>query len=168
MKLSGLVLSGLLVVSLAGCATPSSDGLSLGDVDDCAGISVVVNYGVLSADRDALCVNLSGDTAIAKDVMAFAGYDIVGTATYGDQIVCRVNGFPSESEPFVVEGEQPHLETCADMPPGFAYWALWVKTAPGEQWTYAEEGVGTLALEAGETIGVVFSTAGETPTPSDG
>lgn len=168
MKLSGLFLSSVLLVGLGGCAVPSASGLSLGDVEDCSGVSVVVNYGVLSDDRDLLCVDLAEDTAIAKEVMAFAGYDTEGTGTYGDQVVCRVNGLPSDSEAFVVEGEEPHLETCADMPPAFAYWALWVKSAPDAEWAYAEEGVGTLELEAGQTIGVVFSTGGETPTPSDG
>lgn len=168
MKLSAVVLSSVVLVGLSGCAVPSASGLSLGDIDDCVGVTVVVNYGLLSEDRDAVCVDLSEDSAIAKDVMDFAGYDLEGTGTYGDQIVCRVNGFPSESEAFTVEGEQPHLETCADMPPAFAYWALWQKATPDGEWAYAEEGVGTLELQAGQTIGVVFSTGGETPTPSDG
>jgi hypothetical protein len=96
-----------------------------------------------------------------------AGYEIEGTATYGDQVVCRVNDAPSESDPFVVEGEEPHSETCADMPPAFGYWALWVQSEPGAEWAYAEEGVGTLPVEPGQTLGLVFSTGGETPTPTD-
>jgi len=74
---------------------------------------------------------------------------------------------PSESEPFVVDGEDPHLESCADMPPVFAYWALWVKSDADAEWAYAEEGVATLPLEPGMTVGLVFSTGGETPVPSD-
>jgi hypothetical protein len=168
MKLSGLFLSSALLLALSGCAVPSASGLSLGDVEDCAGITVVVNYGVLSNERDVLCVDLAEDTALAKEVMAFAGYDIEGTGTYGDQVVCRVNGLPSDSEAFTIEGEEPHLESCADMPPAFAYWALWQKSTPDAPWAYAEEGVGTLELRAGQTIGVVFSTGGDTPTPSEG
>jgi hypothetical protein len=99
--------------------------------------------------------------------LSVAGYDIEGTATYGDQVVCRVNDLPSESEPFVVEGEEPHIETCADMPPAFGYWALWVKSDLDAQWAYAEEGVGTLPVEPGQTLGLVFSTGGDTPTPTD-
>lgn len=167
MKLSGL-LCGVLLLTVSGCAVPNASGLSLGDVDDCAGVTVVVNYGLLSDLRDSLCVELPDEGANAKEVMSFAGYDIEGTGTYGDQVVCRVNGFPSSSEAFVVPGQEPHLETCADMPPAFAYWALWVKATPEAQWSYAEEGVGTLVLQDGQTVGVVFSTAGETPTPADG
>ena len=102
MKLSGLFLSSALLLALSGCAVPSAGGLSLGDVEDCAGITVVVNYGVLSNERDVLCVDLAEDTALAKEVMAFAGYDIEGTGTYGDQVVCRVNGLPSDSEAFTI------------------------------------------------------------------
>jgi hypothetical protein len=167
MKFSGLI-SGLLLLGVSGCAAPSASGLSLGDVGDCSGVTVVVNYGLLSDERDELCVELPDGGANAKEVMSFAGYDIEGTGTYGDKVVCRVNGLPSSSEAFVVPGEEPHLETCADMPPAFAYWALWVKPSPEAEWSYAEEGVGTLVLQDGDTIGVVFSTAGEMPTPSDG
>jgi hypothetical protein len=78
-----------------------------------------------------------------------------------------VNGLPSESEPFEVEGEDPYLETCADMPPAFGYWALWVKDSGQSEWAYAEEGIATLAVTPGMTVGLVFSTAGETPVPTD-
>jgi hypothetical protein len=166
MKFSGLLASSLLVAALGACSE-DVPGLSLGDPDDCAGVTVVVNFGLLSADRDTECVNLENDSAIARDVLSVAGYAIEGTATYGDQVVCRVNDLPSPSEPFVVEGEEPHIETCADMPPAFGYWALWMKSDPSAQWAYAEEGVGTLPVEPGQTLGLVFSTGGDTPTPTD-
>ena len=166
MKLTGLLAAAALIAALSACAT-EVPGLSLGDPEDCAGVTVVVNFGLLSEDRDTECVELENDSAIARDVLSVAGYEIEGTATYGDQVVCRVNGVPSESDPFVVEGEEPHSETCADMPPAFGYWALWVKSEPGAQWAYAEEGVGTLPVEPGQTLGLVFSTGGETPTPTD-
>lgn len=166
MKLTGLLATTLLVSALGACST-EVPGLSLGDAEDCAGVTVVVNFGLLSADRGTACVELENESAIARDVLSVAGYDIEGTATYGDQVVCRVNNLPSDSEPFVVEGEDPHIETCADMPPAFGYWALWVKSEPGAEWAYAEEGVGTLPVEPGQTLGLVFSTGGEIPTPSD-
>jgi hypothetical protein len=51
------------------------------------------------------------------------------------------------------------------MAPAFAYWALWVKQGELADWAYAQEGVGTLELVAGDTIGLAFSTGGETPVP---
>jgi hypothetical protein len=166
MKLTGLIATSILVAALSACAT-EVPGLILGDPEDCTGVTVVVNFGLLSADRDTECVELENDSAIARDVLSVAGYEIEGTATYGDQVVCRVNDLPSESDPFVVEGEEPHSETCADMPPAFGYWALWVKPDPDAGWAYAEEGVGTLPVEPEQTLGLVFSTGGETPTPTD-
>ena len=160
-----LSLSSLLI--LAGCAASPAEAFSVGSTDSCDGVSIEVNYGILATDRDGVCIELSGDDAVAIDVLNFAGIDVAGTDTYGDQIICRVNGLPSADEPFVVEGEEPHLETCADMPPAFAYWALWVKDDPQSEWAYAEEGVGTLVLKSGMTVGLVFSTGGDTPFPSD-
>ena len=166
MRPTGLLATSFLVVALGACST-QAPGLSAGDPANCAGVTVVVNFGLLSENRDTECVELENESAIARDVLSVAGYEIEGTATYGDQVVCRVNDLPSESEPFVVEGEEPHIETCADMPPAFGYWALWVKSEPDAQWAYAEEGVGTLPVEPGQTLGLVFSTGGETPTPTD-
>jgi hypothetical protein len=166
MRLTGLLATSFLVAALGACST-EAPGLSAGDPANCAGVTVVVNFGLLSENRDTECVNLENGSAIARDVLSVAGYEIEGTATYGDQVVCRVNDLPSDSEPFVVEGEEPHIETCADMPPAFGYWALWVKSDPSAQWAYAEEGVGTLPVQPGQTLGLVFSTGGETPTPTD-
>jgi hypothetical protein len=166
MRLTGLLATSFLAAALGACST-EAPGLSAGDPAHCAGVTVVVNFGLLSENRDTECVELENESAIARDVLSVAGYQIEGTATYGDQVVCRVNDLPSESEPFVVEGEEPHIETCADMPPAFGYWALWVKSEPDAQWAYAEEGMGTLPVEPGQTLGLVFSTGGETPTPTD-
>jgi len=166
MRLAGLVSSVCVVFALSGCST-SAEALTLGDIDDCSGVVVVVDYGILESEADPVCVELAESEALAKDVLSFAGLATEGTGTYGDQIVCRVNGLPSESEPFVVEGNNPHSETCADMPPAFAYWALWFKDSAGNEWDYAQEGVGSLMLSPGNQLGLVFSTGGETPTPAN-
>jgi len=162
---AGLLLSTIVVLS--GCASPASGQFSQGSLEDCSGVVLEINYGLLSAERAATCVEFADDTALAKDILASAGFVTEGTGTYGDQIVCRVNGLPSATEAFEVEGEAPHLESCADMPPAFAYWALWVKADQESPWAYAEEGVGTLMMGQGTSLGLVFSTGGETPTPSD-
>ena len=167
MRLAPFSLVGSLILVLSGCSAPSSSDLSLGDVDSCDGITVAVNYGILADDDEVSCVELAGSEAIAQDVLGFAGVTTEGTVTYGDQVVCRVNGLPSSSEAFVVEGEEPHTETCEDMPPAFAYWALWVKGDAEGSWSYAEEGVATLPLTPGMSVGLAFSTGGETPVPSD-
>ena len=167
MRLGALPLIGSSLLVVAGCSAPSSSDFSLGDIDSCEGVTVVVNYGILADDDEISCVELAGTEAIAQDVLGVAGITIEGTVTHGDQVVCRVNGLPSSSEVFVVEGEEPHTETCDDMPPAFAYWALWVKNDSVASWSYAEEGVATLPLTPGMSMGLAFSTGGETPVPSD-
>jgi len=167
MRSSALALTASSLLFLAGCAASPAEAFTLGDPGACEGVTVMVNYGILSSDRDLTCVEFSDPSAVATDVLRFAGITTEGTDTYGDQVVCRVNGLPSEDEAFVVEGEDPHLESCADMPPAFAYWALWIKSDGDAEWSYAEEGVATLPLEPGMSVGLAFSTGGETPVPSD-
>ena len=167
MKVSGIGLLGVSVLLLAGCQPTTSEGFSLGDLEDCSGVVVVAHYGLLSEDVVTECVEFDASEAPAQKVLGVAGLELEGTAEYGDQIVCRVNGLPSASEEFVVPGEDPHLETCADMPPAFAYWALWVKENPEAPWTYATEGVGTLVVKPGMSLGLAFSAGGDTSTPSD-
>ena len=154
-----------VVLGLSACQAGSASGLSLGDPESCDGVTVVVNFGLLSDESVKQCVLVGDGSVVAAEILDVAGVETEGTITYGDQVVCRVNGLPSESEAFTVEGEQPHTETCADMAPAFAYWALWVKQGELADWAYAQEGVGTLELVTGDTIGLAFSTGGETPVP---
>lgn len=167
MRASALALSASSLLAVAGCSASPAEAFSLGDPQACEGVSVIVNYDILSPDRDAWCVEFEDSEVVASDVLQFAGITTEGTETFGDQVVCRVNGLPSATEPFLVEGEEPHLESCADMPPAFAYWALWVKSDDQAEWAYAEEGVATLPLRPGMSVGLAFSTAGDTPVPSD-
>ena len=166
MKLSGIGTAVLLIL-LPGCQASEPSGFSVGNPDDCSGVHVAVNYGMLSSENVRECVEFEEVEAAASDVLAVAGLSVEGTAEYGDQIVCRVNGLPSATEDLDVPGEDPYVETCASMPPAFAYWALWVKNSPEEAWSYATEGVGTLVLKPGMSVGLAFSTGGDTPTPSD-
>lgn len=152
-----------LTFLLAGCAVAQDATTQPGG--DCDGIRVVVDFDILNSDKIDTCVSIDGETAPASEVLAQAGVTTVGTATYGDAVVCRVNGLPSETEAFTVEGEDPYLESCADMSPAFAYWALWTITDAELGWDYATEGVGTLVLSKGQSIGLIFSTAGEVPNP---
>lgn len=160
-----LAMVALSALALTGCATPASDAPAA-EPAVCDGVSVVVNFGLLGAEAADTCVPIEGDSAAAADVVAEAGLEVEGTAAYGNQIVCRVNGLPSADEPFTVEGQEPFTETCAEMPPAFAYWALWVKADSGATWEYATEGLGTLSVKKGESLGLIFTTGDETPTPN--
>jgi hypothetical protein len=156
----------LITLLIAGCAPAEELGAKEEYLirGECSGVEVVVNFGILGK-REATCVELEKEIN-AKELLAEAGFVTEGTGAYGDQIVCRVNELPSATEVFEVEGQEPHLETCKDMPPAFAYWALWVKPNVESKWDYATEGVGTLTLTPGQSIGLAFSTGGATPTPN--
>ena len=153
------------MLTLSGCApapapTPTSS--------TCTGVHVVVNFGLLgesttSADINA-CSALASGTTTVSDALAAVSVSTEGTAKYGDQVVCRVNGAPAADKPFTVPGHKPYAETCATMAPEYAYWSLWVKKGAGE-WEYASEGVSTQKVAPGDSIGLVFTTGGATPTP---
>jgi hypothetical protein len=147
---------------LTGCAPAPEVGAA-----SCDGVQVEVNFGTLGAEQISTCVSLNSDEILAQDALTAAGVNIEGTVTYPDQIVCRVNSLPSATEPIEIAGQEPHLETCADMPPAFAYWALWVKNGDDSQWEYATEGAKTLKLKAGQSVGLAFASGDQAPTPSE-
>lgn len=159
MKLKLAALISLSVV-ISGCSAEqefSSDG-------SCDGVEVVVNYSG-QAENSRQCIGINGSTELAKNVLASAGIAVEGTKAYGDAVVCRVDGVPSRTEPLVVEGEEPYVESCQDMPAAFAYWGLWMKQSPEADWEYAMEGIGSLQLKAGQSLGLAFSIAGAAPNP---
>ncbi len=155
-------LSLVLLLSLSGC-TASQEAA----VGECDGVVVEVNFGALGAEQISQCISFEGEEILAKDVLAQAGVEVEGTITYPDQIVCRVNGLPSATEPFEIEGQEPYLEPCADMPPEFAYWALWIKANQAAEWEYAPEGAATLKLTRGEAVGLAFASGDQAPAPTE-
>ena len=160
MKYAALGLA--LILGLSGC-TAAGENTS----GDCDGVVVEVNFGTMKAERISSCIAFEGDEILAKDALAQAAVEIEGTVIYPDQIVCRVNGLPSPTEPLLIEGQEPHLEACVDMPPEFAYWALWVKNGPASEWEYATEGAATLKLSRGQAVGLAFASGDQAPTPTE-
>lgn len=163
---SVIALSAASSLLLVGCASTTTESAPAASAA-CDGVEVVVNYGVLDGTGSSQCIAITGSSANAIDVVHDAGFSTEGTATYGDAIVCRVNGLPSPTEPVVVEGQAEFTETCADMPPAFAYWALWQKSSDSAAWEYAQAGLGDLTVNKGESLGLVFTTGDSTPTPID-
>lgn len=165
------------LLTLGGCsASPGANGSAVplttatgsatsdAAAEECAGVSVVVDFGQLDAPSVTDCVDASAAQA-ANAVLQSAGVSTEGSVEWGDQIVCRVNDRPGAGESVTVAGETAFTETCAAMPPAFANWALWVKSAPSADWAYAQEGLGSLQVNAGESVGLVFTTGTDTPTP---
>jgi hypothetical protein len=150
----------LLALLLAGCTAPAVEPTP--DETVACDVHVVVDFGVLGEDSIDSCAGAGS----AQDVLADAGVATEGTVEYGDQIVCRVNDRPAAHETVTVEGEEPFTEPCTSMPVATAYWALWVKNTPDGEWEYAQEGVGTLELEAGQSVGLVYTAGLESVPPA--
>jgi hypothetical protein len=109
-----------------------------------------VNFGTLAHPTVTACA----PAGTAADVLKAAHIDTAGTADYGDSVICRVDDLPS-----------PAAESCAKLPSS-AYWAMWVKPAGGA-WDYAQAGVQSQQLTAGQSLGLVY-TVGTDSTPPQG
>lgn len=163
-----LALSGCAAATPSPTADPTAEATAEASIDagaDCDGIGVVVDFGTLDADGASECVDVDGATA-ATAALDEADVTTEGSVEWGDAIVCRVNDRPGPDETVEVAGEAPFVESCQSMPPAYAYWALWVKSAADAEWEYAQEGLNTLELEPGQSVGLVYTTGTETPTPA--
>ena len=150
-------------LALAGCAAPAPTASPEPTVaEGCSEVTVVVDFGVLDEPSVESCAS----AGLALDVLAEAGVSTEGTVDYGDQVVCRVNGEPAADETVTVEGQPPFVEACLTFN-SVAYWALWVKPALDGEWEYAQEGVTTLELTDGQSVGLVYTPATDTIPPQD-
>jgi hypothetical protein len=159
------LLAALVALALAGCAAPAAGPSSTPEPEaasggDCAQVAVVVDFGPLDEPAIADCVAAGP----AADILGEAGITTEGTVDYGDQVVCRVNGQPSADAEVTVDGQAPFVETCQTLS-SVAYWALWVKNSPAAEWEYAQEGVTTLELADGQSVGLVYTPGTESIPP---
>ena len=168
-----------LVLLLAGCSAPGADGPSAtptGDVPPAAaivegpceaddGVTLVVDSSALAdGELQEWCRPTDAPLAVAT-LLDEAGIETEGTEEYGDDVVCRVNGVPSATEPVGSTEDPAYVEECASMPAAFAYWSLWTRPAAGE-WGYAEEGLATLEASPGESIALLFTLDGAPAAPA--
>lgn len=160
------VLLGLAVFALAGCtaaATPEPSPTPTATVaGPCDDVTVVVDFGVLDQPSIKACAAAGA----ATDALAAAKIATVGTADYGDAVVCRVNNEPAPDETVTIPGQAPFTESCNTLN-SVAYWALWVKSSPTATWEYAQEGVATLQLTSGESVGLVYTPGSDSTPPQD-
>jgi hypothetical protein len=165
----------VLALSLTACAPAANDTAptsspttsSAGDAASCAGVTVIVDTGDLKVADDpskTVCVDTT-ETILGTDAVAEAGFTTVGTTTYPDDVICRVDGVPSEDTDLPGADGAIYHETCADMPPATAYWGLWVKPAGGT-WDYAQTGLSALELHPGDSVELLFTLDGAPASPA--
>lgn len=161
---AGLAAPVLLVLALAGCAgsgnagstgsppvsasAPASASASAGP---CSEVTIIVDFGTL----DAPSIHACGPAGVASATLKAAKIATEGSGDYGDAVVCRVDNQPTPAE-----------ESCAKLPSD-AYWALWVKSSADAKWDYAQEGVATLKLTPGESVGLVYTHGTDSTPPKD-
>lgn len=163
-RLLGLVAAGVSLVALTACTSAARVTSEQPADSSCGGVSVIVDFGILDELAIADCVDVQTDSPVLE-VLKTAGVTVAGTDAYGTAVVCRVNDNPSADVAIEVEGHNPHKESCASMPPEFAYWALWVKQGTPD-WQYAMVGAGDLSVAPGDSVGLVFTSGTTTPAPN--
>ena len=155
---SGAGLAALVLVFLgaAGFAAPGAEAAP-GRCQPGTGVTVVVDYGPLGRSTAIGC-DPGGAGDPASRVVPAAGFPITYAA--GQPFVCRIDGLPDvEAEP------------CNRTPPADAYWGLFSNDGKGGGWVYSSQGVATLEVPAGGSIGWRFQDGsgrdvpGAAPTP---
>lgn len=173
---SSLAAAGLLF-TLAACSTPAATqpttsapaptatATSSAASEPCAGVKVIVDSGALkqAAADTSVCVPVDAPTPASK-VLDEAKVKTEGTAEYPKELVCRVNGVPAADLDIAHKGGT-YREKCSKMPAAFAYWALWVKPASGD-WAYAQEGLATLKVSPGQSLGLLYTVDGAPAAPA--
>ena len=146
-------------------SSPSAPAVSDGACADDEGVTLLVDASALDGgERTEWCVPAEGEIA-ASEVLSEAGVTTEGTEEYGDDVICRVDGLPAADAPVGSAEDPSYVETCASIGPAFAYWSLW--TAPaGGPWGYATEGIATLELTPGDSLGLLFTLDGAPAEPT--
>jgi hypothetical protein len=145
----------VLLAGLTGCAgstTASSVAPSttaFASAGPCKDVTVIVDFGTLQHAAVKACA----PAGTAAEVLKAVHIDTAGTTDYGDAVICRVDALPSVA-----------AESCAKLPSA-AYWAMWIKPSASGKWDYAQEGVQTQALTAGQFLGLVYTTGTDSTLP---
>ena len=115
-----------------------------------AGISLVVDFGS-TGEMQALekCVSNYDDTS--WNLFEAAGISVTGTTKYPVGFVCRIQGFPTESQ-----------EACSDMPnSAVGSWAYFVAAQGASQWQYSTWGAATHKPACGTAEAWLFKLPNE-------
>lgn len=144
-----LVATALLALTgLAGPAVAADDDLACGPDD----VVVVVDAELLGGEVEARCVPVPQDGTMLSAVED-AGFVVEGTAEFGSSVVCRVDGFPSETR-----------ETCRSMPAADAYWGSWL--GADDAWGFAQEAVDSQPVAGGDVVALAFQEGPDERQPA--
>lgn len=120
-----VVLAGMAVVAMT-VAIPGALEPATADTG-CStthGVTVIVDFKALGGGVQRGCAI---NPASGLDALQKAGFGTAGTTRWGNAFVCRIDGKP---------GNPP--ETCAETPPGTAYWAYHNAKPTDAGWKYVQ------------------------------
>lgn len=112
---------------------------------------MVVDFQELGGSTMIRCAPGAQSSGLAA--LKNAGFQVAGTARWGEAFICRIEGQPG-----------PDREPCIDTPPAGAYWSYW-HAANGGVWTYSQSGAAARTPPKGSFEGWSFSS-GKTATTS--
>ena len=122
-------------------------------------INLYVDYGSLENETKLTKCIESSNKIIALDVLRKANLEIEGTKKYGLGVVCRVNSLPNAK-----------VESCEEMPPANAYWAIIIKEKqvipfPRKEWGWGQLAIDQQYLNPGDSIGLIWADNGKVVFP---
>ena len=170
--LAALLSPALLAQGVAGAAVapiqPSTSTLASGTAGYCrsdTGVTVVVDFQALGGPVVVRCAPGPVEPGFSGvDALQQAGFTPTGTARWGLQFVCRINGRPGPEETLPVRDDPDYQEKCQDTPPQSAYWGYWYADNGGS-WRYSNEGAASHDAIPGGFEGWAFSLNGARPQP---
>jgi hypothetical protein len=147
-----LLAAAVLATGLGGTSVSlPAAGAATGRCSGGTGVTVVVDYGPLGPGTEIGCDPDGGGRA-ASQVVPAAGFPL--SYVSGQPFVCRVKGLPG-----------PSTEDCNGTPPANAYWGLFWSDGRSGRWVYSSEGVSSLDVPDGGSIGWRFEDGGARENP---
>ena len=156
---ASFVLMGCGAETAAVPADSETTSTSAPAIEECAGITVVVEFGSLDTEGIVECADTS------EPITAVQAFELVSVELTEGQAfpgsICRVDEAPAADLELSYSG-QTYTEDCTAMGPVWAYWGLFVDLGNG--WEYAQSGAATQVVEPGQ--GIAFSWQfGDTTEP---
>lgn len=109
-----------------------------------SGVSVLVDFDGLGGGLETSCVSNGGGQSAAE--LSEVEHDLTRVTQFPGA-VCRVDGLPADVD-------------CSRMPPSDAFWGLFWSDGSGG-WVFSSEGVDSLDVPAGGSVGWAWQTGGE-------
>ncbi|WP_306416166.1 hypothetical protein [Micromonospora okii] len=123
-RVAGL-LAAVVAAVVVTAAEPAPQAAHAAACTGTSGVTVVVDFAALGGGVQVACA--LGDPTSGIAALQSADFTVTGTAEWGLDFICRINGEPTAA-----------TESCVN-PPATAYWSYWQATSGGS-WSYSSSG----------------------------